>query len=359
MSLFLSFTLFLMLLGVFVISKKTISRKNAQGIFMVVSFMGMLIISGCRGLNVGNDTFMYIRYFSPLRGFVDINYMAKRFEVGFRFINCAIAQFTHDPHHLLILTSLAILLMVFITAAKESAAPWYSVLMFLLLMFYYSSMCIMRQYLAMGVTMIAFNRLKHGEKLTFIVLEVIATLIHSSAVVGFIIMPLMMIQLTPRKSILLIIASIVVALLFERLLGLFFRLVPRFATYMNSEKYYQENKLGTWINVLIWFILFLVVNHSFQHFPDHTNGEKIEYLCALLSFSIQLAAVQGAVISRITSYFALMFIVSVPNALNKIHNRKNKYTLATGVICMAFLYNMIVLIFRPYWTGVLPYTFWG
>lgn len=110
--------------------------------------------------------------------------------------------------------------------------------------------------------------------------------------------------------------------------------------------------------MLVYLIFFIVIDYSYKNYADKKDDwTKLEYYAGLLGFVITLVAMQGSVLSRMGIYFAIFFCVSVPNALYRIPNRQTRYLLATSVILGCFLYNLVIFVFRPYWSGVLPYIF--
>lgn len=359
MVIFTSLSVLLFLMGMLVISRKRRYRKVPTMLFMAVAFLCLTVLSGGRGLNIGNDTPMYVRYFTHVSGLRDLSVNNTRFEFLFRLFVCTTAQFFDSPHALLIASAVVTLALFFRLFYKHSAAPWYSVLLFLFLMFYYSSMCLLRQYIAVALTTAAMTYLPERKWWRFTALVIAAGLFHTSALVVLVMLPLMIFPLNRQKRWWYIVAATIVALLFGIFIQILVRLMPRYANYLNSETYYLQNKLGTVIKIVLWAVLFFFVDSVYARFDDRSGKFKMEYFCALLGFSVNLAALQGAILSRMATYFVIMFCISVPNALARLPRRKLKYLAAATILAGCFGYNMMIFLFRPYWSGVLPYTFWG
>lgn len=376
MILFFSFSIILSILGILIISRNIFVHKKIPALFKVLSFTGMLILSGCRGLDIGNDTPMYIRYFNQLNGLEDLSSYSNRFEPCYRLFNCIIAQLNFDGHGLLFISALITLILMYKLFYKKSKYPWYSILMFMFLMFYYNSMCLMRQYIAVSITCIAIIYLSERKRILFILLVILAGLFHTSALVTLVLLPLMIIPFSSKKRVWYVLGATIVALGFGQLINIFIQIMPRYAGYLSGD-YYLQNKLGTIIKILIWGLLFIFIDYMYirnlkilehsQKFEDIHNTDvlnnsewnKIEYFSALIGFSICLASLQGAVLSRMATYFVIIFCVSVPNALSKMLNKKNKYYMALIIIVGCLAYNIVIFVFRPYWSGVLPYSFWN
>lgn len=358
MGIFLCLSGILSFLGLFVISKKKISKQTALKIFTYVAFISLVIFSGCRALDIGNDTPMYVRYFNSVNGLNDISKYENRFEFLFRVFVCAIAQIFDSPHALLLISAFVIVFISFRVIYKTSVTPWYSVLMYIFLMFYYNSMCLLRQYIAVALTMAALCFLAEHKRIKFVILVVAGGLFHTSAFVVLIMLPLMILPFNKKKKWWYVVGAVGAALFIDKFIVFLVRLFPRYANYLNSQDYYLQNQLGTVIKIIVWAFLFFVVDYIYDRYGDGTYEEKLEYFTALLGFSISLASLQGAILSRISTYFVIMFCISIPNALDKLPSRKTKYQLAAFILAGCFAYNMLIFVFRPYWSGVLPYTFW-
>ena len=103
---FLSLSLILILSSIWIVLKRPTRRKYSMLFFGIVSFTAMLVLSGARGLKIGTDTEMYVRYFNSVEGLGDLSSYADRFETVYRIFNCLIAQIFGDAHALLFLSTL-------------------------------------------------------------------------------------------------------------------------------------------------------------------------------------------------------------------------------------------------------------
>lgn len=359
MAVFLIPTFVLLVLGVLIALKNKRYEKLVSQLFGIVSFTTLLILSGMRGLNVGVDTEMFVRVFrNTPNGLADLDKYADRFEYGYRLFQCTIAEFTSDPHALLFLGALVTLILMYVVFYKESRLPWFSILMFMTLMFYYNSMNMMRQYIAIALTCTAIYCLTQDKKVAFVCFTIIAGLFHTSAYIVLILLPLSYIKINTKKRYIYIVVSAVIALGIGSLLPLLIRMMPNYQGYLTSDRYFLQNQLGTILKVLVYLLFFILVDYSYRKSSDGSKAEQVEYWASLLGLVITLAAINGSILTRMGTYFSIMFCISVPNSLVKIPNKTNKTFLAIFVMGGCLMYNLVILIFRPYWSGVLPYTFW-
>lgn len=358
---FISISLFMLANGLWILSKKREYRKSSIFLFQVISFGSLLLFSGCRGLAIGTDTSMYVRCFENMNGFSDYSLYSWRFEPGYRFFMSLISTLWNDAHALLFISSLVTLVLFFILCKKRSTVPWYSIMIFVFLMYYYNSMCLLRQYIAIMIIGIAFNFLGDKKYVNYILFTLLAISFHSSAAITFVILPLTKLKLTKNRRWIYIICALACAFLFNEILVLAIKILPQYANYITSD-YYQENQLGVFLKILMWFVLFLVVSSTFNGLVEKDREDtwnKIEYLCALLALIITITALNGAILERMGIYFSFLFCISIPNSLQRLKKRKLKYQWAFVILLGCIVYNLVIFMFRPYWSGVLPYVFWN
>lgn len=359
MYIFMSFSVLLILLGFWQTTKQGKENKNSGKIFMVVSFSGLLILSGCRGLSVGTDTDMFVRYYTGIRGISDIKVYENRFEFGFRLFSCILAQIRNDPHVLLFVSALITLCLLYYFFYTASDIPWYSVLMFIFLMFYYNSMCLLRQYIAIALTCMAYIFLTKKKKVWFVAFTVLAGSFHTSALVFLVMLPVSFVPLKKKNRYAFVAITVAGVLFAEYFIQLVVRLMPRYESFITSDKYYLQNKLGTFMVAAVYLLFFVVIDCIFSHYYSDDDRTRLEYWVALIGFAISLASVQGWIISRIGTYFTIMSCVFMPNAISKIESKKVRLILGMSILAGCMAYNVVIFAFRPYWSGVIPYYFWN
>lgn len=357
---FLTLSFILISLASLIILSPKIKRRGLNYLFMIISFCGLLIFSGLRGLNIGTDTFMYVRYFNNVNGLNDLSNYKERFEIGFRVFTCLIAEFFTNPQILLFLSTLITLLLFYILFYKISVVPWYSIILFISLMIFFNSMCLSRQYIAIALTCISMFLLANNRLLASIMLTICAVSFHSSAIIVFIMYFISNIEITKRKRLIMVLLVIIASMFFNKLVLLLIKIVPKYATYLVSD-YYLQNQIGSILKMSVWGAMFIFQDYIYFKFYDEKNEnikwKRIQYYCSLIAFAISLVAIKGAILERMGLYFSVMNCISIPNSLNKIKPRKLKYFWAFVILICCIMYGVITTIFRPEWAGVFPYVF--
>lgn len=329
-----------------------------QQLFLSGALLSCVLLAGCRGASVGNDTAMYLRHYGRLEGFSSFQLLAERFEPGYRLFCCALAElFPGEGHALLFCSALLTCGACFFLFWRRSQKPVISVLLFVSLLFYSDSLCLLRQYLAVAAACVALDRLGRRRTGAFLLWTALAYSFHRSALILLLLPPLLRLRLDGKNRLLLAAGAFGGALCIRPMLGILLKALPRYARYLESD-YFLQNKAGTLLKALVYILFFLLVERTF---PKEKAGdwEKIEFCCALLAAAVQLAAREGAVLSRMGIYYALCFCISLPNALSRLSRRELRLKLELLLLGCGLCYQWVILLLRPKWAGVLPYVFWN
>ena len=279
-----------------------------------------------------------------------------RFELGYRFLNCLISEISDDPHLLLIITSILIYGLLFQFFIRYSSSPWLSILLFIFTTSFYNSMCLQRQYLAIAMGCVGIGYLIEKKWIRSVVFILLAFSFHASAIVLIVLLPLTRLNLDVKKRLILMGILLVAAISIDRILPVFLQLIGRYQGYLTGKNYYLQNKLGVFSRVFLYGLFFLI--QVLTKSEEFKLQEKTEYYLGMLAFVGLIAAIDGAIISRVASYFCIFSCVSVPNAIQRIKKKNNRIITTVVLIIGVFAYSVVILVFRPNWAGVLPYVFW-
>lgn len=361
MTIFLFLIFLILLLAIILYDSNYKNKKLYSRVYLCITFISLLIVSGCRGLSIGTDTNMYVRAFNAVKSIQDMFvYYVDRFEVGYRFFNVMIKQLSDNPHLLLFFSSVLILLMTYYFFYKESKYPWMSLLMFVGLMYYSNSMCLLRQYLAIGFVFLAIVCLEKQKRFKFLGLVILASLFHSSAIITILLYPLMKIEFTNSNRRIIIAVALISTLFANQLINLVIRIVPKYTSYLTSDKYYLENQIGTILKAILQFLFFVFVNYSYKRNYENNKSSilKIGYYCSLLSCVISFVSINGAILDRMAVYFSIINCITIPNMIFTFKSINNRRLFVVILIIICLSYYIIILVYRPYWSGIIPYVFW-
>lgn len=322
-------------------------KTVAFSFFCIIWFL-----TAFRGINIGNDTITYIKYFKVIDLYgTNANYSI---EMGFQRLIQFIGRFTDNPHTFLIVISTLLYLLLGLVILKYSED--YLISVFLSFFLCFGSFCnMMRQSLAMMICLIAYTRLKEGKRIQFIICVIVASFFHISA------LSVLLLLLSPifPKNLKVLIAICLVAIALSGtsfLLSISHFLGDEYTGYFNS-KYANSGQLGTFLSLIKCVLMYLIIRNT-----KETNGRisdsefKIMYTNSALMLIILCCGFTVNLISRISDYFVLISIIDLPIAI-KVGGKKNK-TLFLLLFFYMILHFLAIQFFRPEWNHLYPYEFW-
>jgi len=84
-------------------------------------------------------------------------------------------------------------------------------------------------------------------------------------------------------------------------------------------------------------------------------NEKLWYTFCLLTLIINIVGLNATILSRVESYFSIFFLAFIPSVLRAIKSQELRALVLLGVVAGLFASFVVVMVYRPYWTGVFPY----
>lgn len=345
------------------------SNEKGKRRFLFLSFMLLAMVSGIRGYTVGVDTKTYVRWYENI-DYIPIS--NGRFEVGFTIFMKALHKISSNPTFLLFVSSIICIGTFCIFADKYSKKPTISVLLYVLLGAYFSQMNSMRQSLALSITMWSFmlildDRENGQHKLRRIVLSAflifMAASFHTIAIIAFAPWGLLIRQGKNEDESGLSIQSAVIRTLFVAVIvfmgySIIMRVViailPAYTYYFYgtwSDSNYFASLLNTLISIAFLFAGVIVL-----------RGRKLKniqrFSIIMLGFNIAslVLSMRMEIWGRLAGLFGIyVYLIWVPEFMHEIQLKSNRQIIECAITVFSFLYMVIVLVFRPEWTMVVPY----
>ena len=134
------------------------------------------------------------------------------------------------------------------------------------------------------------------------------------------------------------------------------RLLPQYAGYFRGE-WSDANYNASLFNTLIQ-LSFAVVGAIV--FRDKKLNKNQRFAAIMLSLTIifDVISMRMEIWGRIAGMFGIYtYLLWVPEVTSEIHSAKNRVILNTAIVLFSAAYMLIVLVFRPEWTLVVPYKF--
>ena len=218
---------------------------------------------------------------------------------------------------------------------QYSKEPFLSIVIFISLGHFYFSMTALRQSIAIAILFFALDELLHKKNMKFIMLTLVASLFHLSALVFCIALPLTKIKKVPWSSLLYIPAFVVGSYLVSATLkDLWITIAPKqYAIYSSIDVTLTLSNVII-VSSLSFFTIF------FGKQALNKDPEVRLYLLLLLVSIIPftLSSYTFAEMFRVGYYFSIFAIILIPNVLAERKKRVFSFFLYFGILVAFFLY---------------------
>ena len=355
--------LFLVVMLLFLDSIYT-KRLNTLIFYGVILSLG--IISGSRVTTLGGyDTEVYsIIYQNTPNSFREA-YFSQAFlvvgiERGYIFINSLFKQLGFTFNEFLLIIGVISSTVTGIIFKKYSRYVLFVILIFLTKGYLYYFFTAQRQILAMMICWLALQFVIQRKVIPFILLVLLASQFHSSALFFIIVYPLYLIKLTKKRIIIFYIASILIGVLkIGALLSIF---LGGYLQQDSSEKlsnYVNNSNEG--VNPLNFIelipIIFVIVKYS-DVLKKNVKYYDILIVLFFLYTGLTFAFYDFIFIARLKGYFIIGYVTLV-SYIPFLFKNKLKF----GVIFLMIIYFLLVFIRELLTfsdgTGYIPYkAFW-
>lgn len=342
--------------------------KTGRKMYLLVTFSIMFFLSAFKSLDVGVDTKHYFEIFDWIKN----SNVLGRYEPGFFYLSKFLGNKVGNFQSLIIVSSMVMFIPFAIYIYFESKDVVFSTLIFYLV-YFISFNTMMRQGMAMGISMIALLCYKRKHYLISIILVIIAISFHYSAIILVIIPFVSYMKYNFKNLIYCIIFAIIVAR---------FNLIDILFGFFNIDSMYLENAGAGGADALLQTLISIVTvccfywsgsrkkiesaQDRFMLEPvyenskirlENKNNYRIEMWAIFLYVIFYILTITFPVASRFSSYFAFGFLVALPNKLSNEKNGNIKFIVYCLILSAYVIYQTLVFIFRPAWGGVFPYSF--
>lgn len=332
-----------------ILQLNTKSKKN-KVLFLFLSFLSFTIVMGLRAYSVGTDTASYITIFKitssiPLHDiltnfsikipyFIDYESNAS-IESGFLLWCKFLHLFSNSPQVFLFSTSG---LICFLSAKfiydNCGEKVFFPTLVFLCESFFMNSLNLVRQMLACAIALQAYKYLKNKKIWKASIIILIAFMVHHTAIVMLILIPLMLFRVENKKTFFNCMG--IIAILFP-LISFYFRnmisnLFPTYANYYVSQT--TQNFLGAGTIVLIATEL-LGVFYMYHNDFEVIDSDKISLL-VLVSIIFEILAFKMVIFLRMSLYFRAYLMLFFNQLFESIGTRYRSY-IKIAVLCILVL----------------------
>lgn len=287
-----------------------IGGKNRKKdlIFLLIVFVILATTSALRYSTGYDYSYTYAPGFEEVLNNPDISLFGHHYEPGYMLLEKIVAFFSSNYQMIFVVTSVLIIGLFCINYAKYSSNVYLSVILFILLSEYYCSMNFIRQTIAGVIALFAIPFLKKKKFLPYLLIVLVASTFHKSALI---LMPFFFINLIPLTKIVFVIYCAVTAVLYfntERIVN--------FVTQYWYQGYHLDNvhvqATFEWPFAFAMLIEFLIVflGASKLTKKDKSNYVYVNY--AFFAFFFTLMGTRHSILDRLSVYFEFAFPLSIP-----------------------------------------------
>ncbi|WP_099293696.1 EpsG family protein [Butyricimonas sp. Marseille-P3923] len=316
-------------------------------------FFVLLLIAGIRDFSVGTDTLTYYRNFCDSSSVfaVENERAFSGLQFGWLWINRFFEYFLgYDAF--LFACYICILLPVFYVIKKSASNIMLSIVLYILLGMYTISFNIMRQMMAVSLMLYAFYCLKNNDIKKYWIVLIVASIIHSSAMICIIFFFLDKIKVFEKKIywLMYLAGSFIFGMFFMYKVNEYLSLInfdELHAGYAVYVSLFDESASRSLLsNLLLNIMAFCALYFSKGRFSMFMKM----YLFSILFMN--LFGGMGGVIVRMSYYFNIAQIIVLPNVMNDIQMKlwKQIYLIIVLLYALGYFFYFTLNIgdIRPY-----------
>ncbi|XTR37216.1 EpsG family protein [Paraclostridium tenue] len=299
--------------------------------FVAIITFQLFIILALRSESVGADISRYIKNFN----FISTNnwdiISGLRYEVGYKLLVKIISLITNDSQIFISIIAAISLIGVTKLIYKYSSMPVLSYWLYITFGFYTFIFSGLRQAIAISLVLISFDYLMENKIIKFILMVILASLFHKTAMAFIVCYPFKNINIT-KKNILSMFVSFLFIFIFR------FKIMSILKTMLYDE--YEIVASNSYTLLIVALIILMASLYFYKSVINKNSKNSIYYQMMYLSVCCLLLASTTTNMTRIADYFYIYLIILIPEVLTSIKDKKLAYIGITLVLCISFLQYM-------------------
>ncbi len=318
----------------------------------------LFFIAGSRALNVGSDNIGYAAYFRRM-SFDKIHFFNGGTYWIYDFWVVIIKTFTNNVFAYNFCCAAVIFIALYFFVHEFSMDESFSVLLFFSLGAFFNSMNQTRQSMAIAVLLLGFHFVVRKKVVLAILFCLVASFIHNIAVV--MIPVYVFLSLLPYISQKVVsvfsVVSLVIALIYEKLVKLFVYIFPRYSSYLQVTSLFREKRsIYRYGDVLLALLVQIALLYVIVKSDKENKHDDLACIIACMN-SINLCmsylVTNAEIFVRVKGIFVYWMFLAIPHIITKYFG-DNKI-LKTSVAMLSLLYLCRLGVKDG--DGVIPYMF--
>lgn len=309
-------------------------------IFLILSFIPLLVLIGFRNITVGVDTENYVLAFNRIMNnsltYADKNWLG----VGYIVI-CKIIGIIFGNSYVFVHLTIGFFTLFFFYKAiwNNSDIPTVSMYIFISMCLFYQTFNQARQMLAIAIIFYSIQYIKTKNLKAFIFFVLLATSVHNSAIIFLPFYYICRLNINIKNICIYIVGAILGYLFFDIILS--FINGTNYGQIYQTTSYYSASSTSI-VNLGIRLLMLIASLIFSKTTIDKDENNKILYNLAIWCIITQLLTTQIYILGRITTYFFTSYIILIPNIINSLtHNKKNKELYIAIILLVFALYHFV------------------
>lgn len=289
---------------------------KAKKIYFILVTIQLALVVGLRANIIGIDTINYGWIFkqASLMNLKDILYKPTEIEKGYMIFQYIVSRFSTDFNVFLTIVSFIFMSSIGFIIYKNSPEPCLSFIFFIGLGFYTFSMTGVRQTLALAIVLFSFEFIKKRKIIPFILIVLLASSIHFSAIVF---LPAYFIAYKKITKLYVVMASVTIPASF-----LFKESIFSFLSKVSGYGYeYFENE-GPYVLIILMITVFIAGFIQRESVLERDPDNIIFYNMSLVSIILGMLTFVNPSALRAAYYYHMYLILFIPEIIMSIKDRK-------------------------------------
>lgn len=327
-------------------------RKNQlrNKYFCIITGILYFALAAFRGSSVGTDTPHYINNLINLAGLPLARVaMIYKNDICFYWFVSILGRYTNSYTILFLIVSCWFGYSVWHFINKYSPDPALSIIVLLALSLYQFSLTGIRQAIAMGFVVWAFDMIIQKKNLKAVVLILIGSLFHASSMASLVLIPInIFVKKVTRRGALIICGLLAVEFLMRTY-------IAKYLVVLIADRDYSITEANSGLTMTLVIFLLLVMTSVFmEEFSERNENASFFFLTGAVGCAFQMLVATQAIFFRLAFYFLMVYPIMIPSFISTLQNRNNhrivKYVL---YVLMSVQY----LFFTMNSCGIAPYYF--
>lgn len=290
------------------VGKRTL---NSRFVYAFIAIVGLTLFMGLRSISVGCDLIHYLHRYEISSSIID--YPTEK---AFNYFSYFFHDILHASFHsFLFATACVTGLSLFVVLFRYSEDISFSLLLYISIGTFTMALSGVRQTFAMSIAWIAIYFAEKRRPVFFIMLVLLASSFHNSAVIFFISYFLWGWQLSRKQSFLIVLATLSMFFLRSFFTPLIELIQPSKYEYIDLSIGYDINPL-----VLIVAILIMLFCYFFQEYNGNGKCSKTDsffFIFSCLNVVFLFLSMSNNQVGRLAYYFNIGNCLLIPSVIKK------------------------------------------